>query len=815
MTDAAPTSLEKPEGKPWTRLKWKVPFQIALPTVLIAISISFFSYWQASSALKKQEDLLLDYTMENMESTLSVWFSELEEDMTLVASQGRVAEALGAFSSMWDMQEDAGAYLRKHYIDENPYPVGERQKLMQAKDGSGWGYVHQRYHAELRGFQEAREYYDLFLMDLQGNIIYSVFKEADFGTNLLDGEYKNSGLGDAYREALRLPQGQLSYSAVKPYAPSAGAPAGFMAAPVFDGEGKRIGVVALQIDLSVLSKTLVQAKFLGETGLLYAMNEDGLALTPSRFQGGHQVLDALPKQDYLERARAGENISVHDVIGLSGNPVLARSVAVTRGDSNWIVVLEQDVAEARGPIAAMFMTTLLQSAVVLVAVLIVAFMVANLLTRRITALSASVTRIANGDYKTKVVDIEKPDEISDIARALAGFRRQLEAAEGVKAEQEERNRHQAHVVEELSSHLEALSKGDLDCQIREDLGADYEKLRQYFNDTVDSLAGIIGELRNSAESIDADAQTLSDGSDSLSQRTENQAATLEQTAAAMEEITTSVTSTADGAQDIVTAISVARDQAERGEEVRTRAVRAMSAIENSSKQIGQIIQVMEDIAFQTNLLALNAGVEAARAGEVGRGFAVVASEVRALAQRSSDSAAEIRSLIVDSGENVSNGVKLVSEMGAAIEEILNEVVSVSGRVENIASGASEQASGLAEINNGITMLDQVTQQNAAMVSESAASSRDLQTKATGLRSIVARFKLSGSDGTVEMFDISEPEPEPISYDSESHSETSSLGWDSSDAQVASFEPPAPSKPAEPAPARPKKTAGGDTHWQDF
>lgn len=814
MTDSAPTGLEKPEGKPWTRLKWKVPFQIAVPTVVIALSVSFFSYWQASNAMKTQEQLLLDYAMENMETTLSVWFSELEEDMTLVASQGRVAEALGGFSSMWEMQEDAGTYLRKHYIDENPYPVGERQKLLQAKDGSGWGYVHKRYHEELRKFQEAREYYDLFLMDLQGNIIYSVFKEADFGTNLLSGEYKTSGLADAYRDALNLKAGQLAYSEVKPYAPSAGAPAGFMAAPVFDIQGELIGVVALQIDLSVLSKALVQAEFLGETGLVYAMDANGIALTASRFDGGHQVLDVMPKLPYIEQARAGENVDVQGDIGLSGNPVLARSVAVDRGDTSWIVVLEQDASEAHGAINRIFASTLMQSGVVLIAVLVVAFLVANLLTRRIAALNTSVGRIAAGDYKTKVVDIEKPDEISDIARALAGFRRQLEAAEGVKAEQEERNRHQAHVVEELSAHLEALSKGDLDCQIREDLGTDYEKLRQYFNDTVDSLAGIIGELRNSAESIDADAQTLSDGSESLSQRTENQAATLEQTAAAMEEITTSVTSTADGAQEIVTAISVARDQAERGEEVRTRAVNAMGAIENSSKQIAQIIQVMEDIAFQTNLLALNAGVEAARAGEVGRGFAVVASEVRALAQRSSDSAAEIRSLIVNSNDNVSNGVKLVSEMGAAIEEILNEVISVSGRVENIASGASEQASGLAEINNGITMLDQVTQQNAAMVSESAASSRDLQTKATSLRTIVARFKLSDSDGTVEMFDTFEPEQEASVYVSDSHSETSSLGWDSSDAQAASFEAPAPSKPAEPA-ADPKKIVGSSPLWQDF
>ncbi|MGH1416472.1 MAG: methyl-accepting chemotaxis protein [Pelagimonas sp.] len=304
----------------------------------------------------------------------------------------------------------------------------------------------------------------------------------------------------------------------------------------------------------------------------------------------------------------------------------------------------------------------------------------------------------------------------------------------------------AFVMEQLGGGLRNLSAGDLSCQIRKPMQADYEPLRADFNQTVDSLANIISEMGASAESIDRDAAVLSEGADNLSQRTENQAATLEQTAAAMEQITSSVTSTADGAKQIVSAISQARDKAESGEIVRGRAVEAMGAIEKSSKQIAQIIQVMEEIAFQTNLLSLNAGVEAARAGEVGRGFAVVAAEVRALAQRSSDSASEIRELIEESNDNVSNGVVLVSEMGHSIEEILEGVTEVTSRVQSIASGASEQATGLSEINNGISMLDQVTQQNAAMVGESAAAGRALREKAVGIRALVTQFQQQTSAG---------------------------------------------------------------------
>lgn len=343
---------------------------------------------------------------------------------------------------------------------------------------------------------------------------------------------------------------------------------------------------------------------------------------------------------------------------------------------------------------------------------------------------------------------------------------QLEQRSQVVEETESWAAEMAMIMEKLGGGLRNLSAGDLESQIHEPMGEDYEQLRRDFNRTVDALANIIAELSESAASIDEDATILSEGADNLSQRTENQAATLEQTAAAMEEITSSVTATANGAREIVLSIAVARDKAEQGEAVRSRAVAAMGAIEQSSKKIGQIIQVMEEIAFQTNLLSLNAGVEAARAGEVGRGFAVVAAEVRALAQRSSQSASEIRELIEESNDNVSNGVHLVSDMGAAIEDILLGVTQVTDRVAEIATGATEQADGLSEINNGITSLDQVTQQNAAMVGESAAASRALREKAVNLRALVMQFQMRNAadiekaPASIQLFDDwGEPEPD--------------------------------------------------------
>ncbi|MEP1496434.1 methyl-accepting chemotaxis protein, partial [Pseudophaeobacter sp.] len=232
--------------------------------------------------------------------------------------------------------------------------------------------------------------------------------------------------------------------------------------------------------------------------------------------------------------------------------------------------------------------------------------------------------------------------------------------------------------------------------------------------------------------------------------TESQAATLEETAAALDELTASVRSAAEGASSVEATMEAAKKEAEISGEVVQSAVSAMTEIEQSSNHIGQIISVIDDIAFQTNLLALNAGVEAARAGEAGKGFAVVASEVRALAQRSSDAAMEIKTLIGDSSKQVARGVDLVGKAGEALDSIVGQVSHISKLVSGIAEGAVEQSTGLNEINTGVTQLDQVTQQNAAMVEEATAAGHMLNADSSKLAELVAIFKLDGSAPVVQM-----------------------------------------------------------------
>jgi methyl-accepting chemotaxis protein len=248
-------------------------------------------------------------------------------------------------------------------------------------------------------------------------------------------------------------------------------------------------------------------------------------------------------------------------------------------------------------------------------------------------------------------------------------------------------------------------------------------------------------VAGNAQGIRSGAGEISTAADDLSRRTEQQAASLEETSAALDQITATVRKTAEGAGHARQVVSSAKQQAQLSGEVVGNAVAAMGHIEKSSAQIGQIIGVIDEIAFQTNLLALNAGVEAARAGDAGRGFAVVAQEVRALAQRSAEAAKEIKGLIQASSGQVALGVELVGETGKALARIAAEVTEIDGAVTEIAASAQEQSTALAEVNTAVNQMDQVTQQNAAMVEQSTAASHSLAQEAEQLATLVGRFSV--------------------------------------------------------------------------
>jgi methyl-accepting chemotaxis protein len=377
----------------------------------------------------------------------------------------------------------------------------------------------------------------------------------------------------------------------------------------------------------------------------------------------------------------------------------------------------------------------------------------------VRSLMATMARLSGGELEAEIAGADRRDEIGGMARAVQVFKdaslakRHLEAEaqaqraqagatrRQAEAEREAIAAHQAFVVESVGTGLERLSRGDLLFRLTTPFATAYEKLRGDFNAAMHTLQETMTAVAANTAHVQSGAADIRHTSDDLSRRTEQQAASLEETAASLDQITATVRKTAENVTEARNTVAAARSDAEQSGKIVREAVDAMGGIETSSKQIGSIIGVIDDIAFQTNLLALNAGIEAARTGDAGRGFAVVATEVRALAQRSADAAKEIKTLISASSQQVDTGVKLVGETGKTLTRIAAEVERLNSLIADIAASAQEQAMGLNQVNAAVNQMDQVTQQNAAMVEQSTAASHSLAGDASELARLVGQFQI--------------------------------------------------------------------------
>ncbi|TNJ41740.1 methyl-accepting chemotaxis protein [Phaeobacter sp. B1627] len=512
-----------------------------------------------------------------------------------------------------------------------------------------------------------------------------------------------------------------------------------------------------------------------------------------------------PEEEFADLATIAYTSAQTGVPETTGDGSYAAAPAIsTKGTVVGAVAIHWSSKAAK---AAVFQDQLLAYGIASFLFLVMCLLSAVVLRRVISLplknLGKSIDVIAEGDYTQPGEYLARADEIGRISRNVENLKQQLAEARDLEETRKQQQEVQKQVVDALNHALKQMSDGDLTHAISEPFTEEYETLRRHFNSTRATMVSIIDSVIESSERIRSSAEQISVSSSDLSQRTESQAATLEETAAAMEELNSSVRSAADGARHVESIMNDARSTAVESGRVVSDAVDAMSKIEASSSKISQILTVIDDIAFQTNLLALNAGVEAARAGEAGRGFAVVASEVRALAQRSSDAAQEIKHLIVESTDQVGSGVRLVGRTGEELEKIIGRVGTISSHVSDIATGAEEQSTTLNEINTGVSQLDQVTQHNAAMVEETTAASQVLRNDAAQLARVVAVFKTDGTERRLDALDQeSAPEtvaPEPTAL-AEPHEHEADL-----EQQWAEPEP------TEPQPQVLKQAAG----WDDF
>ncbi|QRI61644.1 methyl-accepting chemotaxis protein (plasmid) [Shinella sp. PSBB067] len=504
----------------------------------------------------------------------------------------------------------------------------------------------------------------------------------------------------------------------------------------------------------------------------------------TNYAGAQEALisSALSAQDEAHRARyeallAGASGEVADIrsrlvsggadADLSGLESAGWFAAATRR-IDAMKEIENATLEEIGATAAAAAGTAYRSFLLLAALCLAGWLfmmglsslMAMTVVRPIGRMVEAMRRLASGDLNFASVATGRKDEIGDMEAAVEVFHeaairnRDLEAAEAGRRERAERERAEMQRAAEAEAEarlvqattifarsMQRLAAGDLACELNQPLDSHFEALRADFNDSVRQLRETLQGVGHAVATVTDGSQEISTASDELSRRTEQQAASLEETAAALEQITANVSATSKRAAEARDMVRHARSKADASGAVVGNAVTAMQRIDHASRQIGQIIGVIDEIAFQTNLLALNAGVEAARAGDAGKGFAVVAQEVRELAQRSAKAAREIKELVGNSEEAVGAGVRLVGDTGTGLSEISDIVLAVNQHMEAIATAAQEQSAGLLQINTAVNHMDQTTQQNAAMVEEMNAAGATLAQESLNLNELLSQFRL--------------------------------------------------------------------------
>lgn len=636
----------------------------------------------------------------------------------------------------------ASVSMKMTFANEGGVDGGKLRGLGNYEFESPGGYraVHDQVQPIMDGLRELYGYYDIFLLDPEdGGLFYTVFKEDDFARRVTD-PVIGGGFEAVWNKAKA---GEIAISDMQRYGPSAGAPAIFGAAPVFSRRGNIIAVVAVQLNADHFNAVINDRSGLGQTGNTYAVGIDADGTTSLRcdrqFPESKAAVMGTPKDDQFIRAALSGRSGVEAKVGSTGERELVVYRPFDFYGNRWALVttFAESEALARGiairdkgaAVAARIATTqdetissttttlLIVAGVIGLAGFIIAVAVARSIGRPMAKATTVAEAVADGDLQQRFAE-QRSDEIGELGRAIDRMAETLAKRAGIASR---------------------IADGDLRDEVEVSSGTD--EFGVALRNMSDGLNHNVAGVRQVSGRVASGSSQIAETSQALSQGATQQAASLEEIASAVTEITTQTEDNARNAQNAADLGGRVRDDASRGGDDMKHMVAAMGEIKDASEEISAIIKVIDDIAFQTNLLALNAAVEAARAGRHGKGFAVVADEVRSLAGRSAKAAQQTAQLIEGTNGRVRHGVEIAEQTEHSLDAILEGIVGVTDLVREIAAACAEQADGLGQVNRGIEQVDSATQQAAASAEETAAASADLSVQAKELEALVGRFQL--------------------------------------------------------------------------
>ncbi len=671
------------------KISHKILSLVVGSSLITSASVLYIGIYESKSSIVEMSEDKLASLVTARTKGMSEYLDSIKTDIETVSSNNMTLQALEAFNEAWKNvpSDNKENFLQKLYIQENPNSAGQKDRLDAASDGSQYSTTHAMYHPWFRTFLKKRGYYDVFLINNHGDVVYTVFKEPDFAGNVINGSIKDTDLSTVYKMSIKDAE-NAKFTDFKPYKVSANAPASFIAKSIKNSEGKIAGVLVFQMPIEKINGIMKDSTGMGETGETYIVGSDMLMRSDSRFSQDSTLLKQKVDTETVKMALEGKNgiTQINDYRDVS---VFSAYSPLEFLGTKYAIIGEQDTAEVMKPLDQLLSKSLGFSLAVMFIIIASTMMIARGITKPIQVLLEKIGMLERGNTKFNVEYKERSDEIGDLARCVESFR---ENAINTLAMEENIRTKDIQTVEEKK-------------KLQEKLANDFE---QGIKEIVNVVASAATELSQTAQNM---TETIKESSNKINDATNaaNSTMTNVQTvASASEELSASI-------KEISNQFQKTTDLVIQSGEKTTNADNLANALTQSTDKVAEAMEMISSISGQINLLALNATIESARAGEAGKGFAVVASEVKNLAGQTDKSVAEIKE-VVEEMRTASHAII------SALNEIKSSVNSISEASSSVASAVEEQSATTNEIARNMQTASTGTQSVSKNLDNVSASS---------------------------------------------------------------------------------------------